>query len=414
MTIYPLPALRALALHTQGLDWPNGSEPAPSHDSIFETVDRLGAVQIDTLQMVARAHYLALWSRHGVYPTSLFDELAFLPGQRRTFEGWYHAACFIPMHEYRYQMPRQRKTREDGHTWYAHWIREPGNREMVAAVVERIRAEGGLRVSDFEHPASQRPAGGWWDWKPAKLALEYAYSYGELMIANRVNFQRVYDLAERVLPAWVDRSEPDAGERDRFWVERGAKAIGVGLPRNPGDYTWMKITVSRPIVADLLKQAVLVEVQGETLAGPQPLIVHRDNLPLLEKAASGELRPQRTTFLNPWDSFWWAQDRDEALWGFRHTIEAYVPAAKRLYGYYSMPILHKDRLVGRFDPKLERRTGLLRLKAMHLEEGIAPDEELARAVAAALRDFMAFHQARDLQIEACTPPAFGALLAKVL
>lgn len=402
---YPLAAVRALALHASLLDTPNGSEPPASRDTLYNTVHTLGAVQMDTLQMVSRAHYLTLWSRLGSYDRADFDSLAYNPSDRRLFEGWYHAACYIPTHEYRYQMPRQRKIRENGHNWYAHWINEPGNREAVAVAIERIRQEGGLRTRDFENPTHKR--GSWWDWKPAKVALEYAYAYGELMIADRPNFQRVYDLTGRVLPAGVDCTEPTAEARDRFFVERGAKAIGVGLPRNPGDYTWMKITTSRPIVKELLNQGILKEIACETMAGTQTLIIHRDNLPTLEKAASGDIQPNRTTFLNPWDNFWWPQDRDELLWGFKHLIELYVPAAKRTYGYYLMPILHKDRLVGRFDPKLERKTGLLCLKSLHLEPGVHPDETLAHDVAAALRDFMAFHHARDLAIESSNPPEFG-------
>ncbi len=412
MTIYPLAALRAFALHTLKLDTPNGSEPSPSLDSVYETVDQLGAVQIDTLQMVARAHYLAIWSRHGNYDQTLLDRLAFDPAERRTFEGWYHAACYIPTHEYRYQMPRQRKTREGGHHWYGKWIENPEHQALIEAVRGRIQAEGGLRTSAFDNSEARR--GSWWDWKPAKIALEYLYAYGDLMIADRPKFQRVYDLTERVLPSWVDQSEPTAEERDRFWVERGAKALGVSLPRNPGDYTWMNITRSRPIVADLLRQGILVEVQGETQTGVQTLIVHRDQLEGLQRAASGEIRPRRTTFLNPWDNFWWAQDRDEALWGFRHTIEAYVPAPKRIYGYYSMPILHRERLVGRFDPKLERSAKRLRIRALHLEPGIAPDDELAADVAIAMRDFMAFHRADELLIEAANPPEFAEKLMRAL
>jgi hypothetical protein len=410
MTIYPLAALRALALHTQLLDRPAEATPPPSLDSIYEVVDRLGAVQIDTLQMVARAHYLAVWSRHGTYDPSLFDQL--FSQERKFFEGWYHAACYIPMHEYRYQMPRQRKARDGGHNWYTDWINEPGNREMVVAVTERIRAEGGLRTSDFDNPERRR--GSWWDWKPAKMALEYAYSYGDLMIAERVKFQRVYDLTGRVLPSWVDTTEPTDAERDRFWVERGAKALGACLPRNPGDYTWMGVSRSRRIVTDLLKERVLVEIQGETMTDVQTLIVHRDNLPLLEQAASGRLSPQRTTFLNPFDNFWWAQDRDEVFWGFRHTIEAYVPAAKRIYGYYCLPILHKDRLVGRLDPKLDRKTGTLRIKALYLEPGVKPSEELVSGMAGAMRDFMRFHHAKELVIENSQPKGFAKKLLKAI
>jgi uncharacterized protein YcaQ len=412
MTLYPLAALRALALHATRLDTPNGHEPPPSPDAIYETVNQLGAVQIDTLQMVARAHYLAIWSRHGNYERALFDRLAFDPADRRLFEGWYHAACYIPTHEYRYQMPRQRQTREGGHPWYARWIENPEHQALIEAVRQRIRAEGGLRTGDFSNSQTRRNS--WWDWKPAKIALEYLYAYGDLMIAGRPNFQRVYDLTERVLPAWVDTSEPTAEERDRFWVERGAKALGVSLPRNPGDYTWMNLTRSRPIVADLLREGRLVEVQGETLKGPQTLIVHRDQVEALERAASGEICPRRTTFLNPWDNFWWAQDRDETLWGFEHKIELYVPAPRRIYGYYLMPILHHDRLVGRFDPKLERKSGLLKIRALHLEPGIAPDDELTAAVALAMRDFMNFHAAKELHIEYSNPPEFGDKLVKML
>jgi hypothetical protein len=412
MTTYPLNALRALALHTTLLDVPNGSERPASRDSVYEVANRLGAVQIDTLQMVSRAHYLTLWSRLGSYKRADFDALAFDPADRRMFEGWYHAACFIPTHEYRYQMPRQRRIREDGHSWYARWIHEPGNRQMVQAVIQRIRAEGGLRTNDFENPEHKR--GSWWDWKPAKVALEYAYAYGELMISDRPKFQRVYDLTERVLPAWADRNEPTAEERNRFFVERGAKAMGVGLHRNPGDYTWMNVTTSRPIVKELLRQGTLLEINGETLSGSQPLVIHRDNLPLLEKAAAGELQPQRTTFLNPWDNFWWPQDRDEVLWGFKHLIEVYVPEPKRIYGYYLMPILHNGSLVGRLDPKLERKTGLLRLRALHLEPGVPLADELVTGVAVALKDFMAFHEATDLHIERSEPGAFGEVLGKRL
>lgn len=412
MKTYPLSALRALALHAQGLDTPNAGEPAISRDSLYETIHALGAVQIDTLQKVARAQALTLWSRRGNYPAALLEDLAYNPADRKLFEGWYHAACYLPLTEYRYQLPRHRKTLTAGHAWYAEWSRSPENRALAEAVLARIRAEGGLRVRDFENPAQKR--GSWWDWKPAKIALEYLYACGKLEISQRINFQRVYDLPERVLPPGLDLSEPSAEERDRFWVLRGAQAIGVGLPRNPGDYTWMNISRSRPLLRELLATGELLEIEGETLDGVQKLILHRDSLPLLERAASGDLPARRTTFLNPWDNFWWAQNRDELFWGFEHLIEAYVPAPKRKFGYYLMPILHQDRLVGRLDPKLERKSGLLRLESLHLEPGVAPDEQLTQAVAATLRDFMKFHRASELQIALSRPPEFGQKLLKAL
>ncbi|HEY3313320.1 MAG TPA: crosslink repair DNA glycosylase YcaQ family protein [Anaerolineales bacterium] len=410
MTVYPLSAIRALALHASGLDGPNGSEPVPSLDSVFGMVERLGAVQIDTLQMVARAHYVTLWSRLGNYDPALFDQLANDSGSRRVFEGWFHAACFLPLSEYRYQLPTQQYMRENGHQWYTDWIKQPGNLEFMAGVLERIRNEGGLRANNLE--GEKRKFATWWDWRPEKLALEHLYSFGDVMIAGRVNFQRIYDLTERVLPDWVDRSEPSEAERDNFWLERGAKALGIGLARNAADYTWMKMGKARPLIAALIKAGRLLEVEGETLDGVKTLIIHRDHLPLLEKAAAGEIRAARTTFLNPFDNLWWAQGRDEAFWGFRQRLEAYSPAHKRIYGYFCLPILHKDRLVGRFDPKLERKTGLLRIKALYLEPGVEADEGLVADCASAMRDFMKFHKASELLIEKSEPGWFGEELSR--
>lgn len=412
MTVYPLAALRALALHATKLDTPNGAETPASLESVFETVDRLGAVQIDTLQMVARAQYVTLWSRHGSYDIALFDQLASDPEQRKVFEGWYHAACLIPIHEYRYQMPQQRYLRGNGHRWFGNWMEQPGNRELLETILERIRAEGSQRALNIK--GREHKHGTWWSWRPEKMALEHLYSFGDLMIAGRVNFQRIYDLTERVLPEWVDRSEPSAEQRDRFWLERGAKALGVAFPRNAADYTWMKLGKARPLIKELIKEGTLVEIQGETLQGVQTLVVQRDNLELLEKAAAGEIVPRRTTFLNPFDNLWWAQGRDEAFWGFRQRLEAYTPAPKRVYGYFCLPILHRDRLVGRFDPKLERKGGLLRLKALYLEPGVKPTDELVHDVAAAFRDFLSFHGAKELVIEKSEPEGFAKKLMKTL
>jgi uncharacterized protein YcaQ len=410
MTTYPTSALRAVALRTQGLAAANGTHPAPTRDSIYNAVEQIGCVQIDTLHMVRRSQYLVLWSRLGTYDPADFDALA-SAADRRLFEGWQHAATIIPLTEYRYQMVHQRNLREHPTNWYNRWLNETVQKDFVPQVLERVRREGALKVSDFE--SDGHTGGTWWNWRPAKVALEFLYAFGELMAADRVKFQRVYDLTERVLPKWVDTTEPTVEERDRFWVERGAKALGVCLPRHAGDYTWMKVSRSRPIVESLLADGILLPVKGQLADGKTAdLIIHRDNLPLLQQAADGELKADRTTFLSPFDSLWWASRRDEQLWGFHQSLEAYLPAPKRVYGYFCMPVLHKDRLVGRFDPKLERKDGLLRLKALYLEPGVKPDEELVRDATVAMRDFMTFHQAKELVIERSEPAAFGKKLLK--
>jgi uncharacterized protein YcaQ len=412
MTLYPAAALRAVALHAQSLNLANVLDRRVRTDRLFQVINKIGCVQIDTLHMVRRSQYLVPWSRLGTYIPTDFDNLIFGP-ERRLFEGWEHAATIIPLDEYRYQMPHQRNMREHPTTWYNRWLNELVNKEFVPLVLERVRREGALKVSNFE--SDGHVSGAWWNWRPAKVALEFLYSFGNLMIANRDKFQRVYDLTERVLPDWVDRSEPTVEERDRFWVERGAKALGVCLPRHAGDYTWMKVTKSRPIVEGLLKDRILLPVTGELASGKSSdLIIHRENLRLLEQAADGALKTERTTFLSPFDNLFWASRRDEMFWDFRQSLECYLPAHKRVYGYFCLPILHKDRLVGRFDPKLERKTGTLILRALYLEPGVKVSEELVGNVAGALKDFMKFHQARELVIERSEPAAFGRKIIKSL
>jgi hypothetical protein len=400
--------LRTVALHTQGLD---KAEDSPSaRETIYQTIEQVGCIQIDTLHMVRRSQYLVLWSRLGNYDPAEFDNLA-SSVDRRLFEGWEHAASLIPLTEYRYQLPHQRNLREHPTNWYNRWLNETVQKEFVPQVLERVRREGALKVSNFESDGHQ--GGTWWNWRPAKVALEFLFAYGELMISDRVKFQRVYDLTERILPEWADLTEPTVEERDLFWVERGARALGVCLPRHAGDYTWMKVARSKPIVEALIKAGILIQVTGLLENGKTgEFIIHRDNLPLLEQAADGALKAGRTTFLSPFDSLWWANRRDEQLWGFHQSLEAYLPAPKRQYGYFCLPILHKDRLVGRFDPKLERKTRILRLKTLYLEPGIEPDEELVTAVAARMHDFMEFHQARDLVIERSQPTRFAEELLK--
>jgi len=412
MTIYPNSALRAVALRAQHLHSANGNESTPTPDALYHVINQIGCVQIDTLHMVRRSQYLVPWSRIGTYAPELFDDLIFGP-ERHLFEGWEHAATIIPLAEYRFQMPRQRDLREHPSNWYNRWLNDLVQKDFVPQVRERIRREGALKVSNFESDGHK--GGTWWNWRPAKAALELLYAFGELMIANRDKFQRVYDLTERLLPKWVDRREPTVEERDRFWVERGAKALGICTARQAGDYTWMKVTKSRPQVEILLKEGILLPVKGKLADGKTAdLIIHRDNLPLLEQAADGALEAGRTTFLSPFDNLFWAARRDEMFWGFHKALECYLPASKRVYGYFCLPILHNDRLVGRFDPKLVRKTGTLILRALYLEPGIKAGEELVHDIAGALRDFMAFHEARELVIEHSEPASFGRKLMKAI
>jgi hypothetical protein len=285
---------------------------------------------------------------------------------------------------------------------------------MVELVYQRIRDEGALRASDFDYHGPKR--GSWWDWKPAKVALEYLFVRGDLMIVNRVNFQRVYDLTERVLPVWVDTTPPSLEQRDRYWVEQGMMALGICLPTQIAEYAFhMRRAYPKDIVAELLRQGVFVPVQGILVDGePHELVVHRDKVEDLQRAADGVISASRTTFLSFFDSLFWCRGRDLQFWNYRNLLEAYISESKRQYGYFCLSILHKDNLVGRFDPKLERKTGIMRIKALYLEEGVEPDEELVKGVATAMRDFMKFHHAKELVIDKSQPEGFAEKLLKVL
>lgn len=411
-TIYPLPAARTLALYAQGLTRPSHADQVPTQEMFQKTVERLGCIQIDTLNLVQRSHYLVLWSRLGTYQPADFDSLVYDQEKRSLFEGWQRVASFIPLKDYPYQLPRMQRMRENHSEGFLKWFDKEGH-ELMDMVLERIRMEGALRTADFEYHGPRR--GSWWDWKPAKTALEYLFAFGDLMITNRIHFQRVYDLTERVLPAWVDTTIPTMEQRDRFWVEQAALALGIAQPNQLIGYNYYQRGQARVALQALIDEGLLVPVDVRLAnADVQSFLVHRDNLELLQQAADAAIRAERTTFLSPFDNLWWAAGRDAQLWDFHQRLEAYTPAPKRVWGYFCLPILHKDRLIGRFDPKMERKQGLMRLKALYLEEGVEPDEALVSDVAYAMQDFVKFHKAKELVIEKSQPEEFGEKIMKMV
>ena len=424
----PLSAARAVVLHAQQLDAPL-VDGAPDADAIYDTVERVGWVQLDTLQMVRRSQYVALWSRLGAYDTAEFDRLIFGDGtinhgtadtdgdddgnERRLFEYWMHAACVIPLTLYRFAIPTMRRHANPPGKRRREWLQDPANIETLDAVMRHVREHGLARSADFERTDDRR--GTWWDWKPAKIALEHLYNTGELTIANRVNFQRIYGITDTVLPRWVDTAPPSEEEAYLTLLDKSARALGVCSPMQIPDYFHMKRTPAKPLVQRMLDEGTLVGVDVQMPDGTvAEQVVHRANLPLLERAADGEISPRRTTFLSPFDSLFWAKGRDMQFWGFRQILEAYKPAPIREWGYFCLPILRNGELIGRFDPKLERKDATLRLKHIYLEPGIKPDDALVADIAAAMRSFLSFHDATDLVIEQSTPRGLRRRLLRAL
>ena len=412
---YSLKAVRAVALRAQGLDAPTPRGFRARADDVYDAVRRVGWLQLDTLQVVNRAQYVTLWSRLGDYDTETLDRLAFDGGNdspdnaRRLFEYWAHAACLIPLAEYRCFIPMMRRRRQGRGGWHRKWASDPDNRRLTQTILAKIRADGAGKPSDFR--TEKKTPGAWWNWDDAKIALEHLYDVGELAIANRVNFQRVYDARERVLPRWVDASEPSEEDAFKRLLEISMKALGVCEPAQVGDYFHMKRTEAKPLVESLIADGTFVRVRATLADGEaRDTLIHRDDRRLLDMAADGAIKPRRTTFLSPFDSLFWARGRDERFWKFNQILECYKRAPDRIWGYFCLPILDGGRLVGRFDPKMERKTGVMRIKSLHLEPGVRPGARLAASVARAMRDFMRFHAARDLVIERSNPPEFSAKL----
>jgi len=412
-TVYPLNAARTLALHTQGLAQvnPPGFKPGPT--DIEAIVRQIGAVQIDTLQMVQRSQYLVLWSRLGTYNPADFDRLMYDPAWRVLYEDWLHAACIVPLTEYRYSLVRKHSARQNPNSWYERWLAEGEHVELMNGVLERIRLEGPLRTSHFKQHGPRR--GAWWDWTPAKRALEWLFAFGELMVSERVNFQRVYDLTDRVLPDWVDKRVPAPEEVELHLAETAVRCLGICSLDQAATYSYRKLAPTRAAMKRLLADGVIQPVKVALLNGQiLEMVVHHSHRHLLEQAASGIIKAERTTFLSFFDNLFWAKGRDEQFWGFVNHLEAYTPAPKRVYGYFSMPILHRDRIIGRFDPKLERKQSVLRLRALHAEPDVVLTDELIADLAGAMRDFMRFHKANHLVVEGSQPAVFGERLLAAL
>jgi uncharacterized protein YcaQ len=374
---------RRLALAAQGFLGPgsratgtpsgNGIRPGAGAGAatLRATLRRLGAIQIDSINVVARSHELVLAARVGLHDPAAFERLVY---QRRAgFEYWGHAASFLPIEHYRLFLPRMERMRQTGRGWWAD--SRAKNAHLYQPVLDRVRAEGPLAASAFREPGGTR-RGTWWDWAPAKDVLEDLFDQGTVMVHDRVRFERRYDLTERVLPAGLDLSTPAPQESALKLTMLAARALGVAAARDLADYFRLRPEHARPALAEAISSGLLqpVSVQG----WPKPAYL-LPGTPLPRRAAHAP------ALLSPFDALIWYRERTERLFGFHYRIEVYTPAHKRLHGYYTMPVLADGRLVARVDPKYDRQAGALVLRGLTIEEGVAPALAVATAAEAAAR-----------------------------
>jgi uncharacterized protein YcaQ len=342
------PALaRRIALAAQGFGRARPEQVGAGH--LGRLVDRLALHQIDSVNVLVRAHYLPAFSRFGSYDRGLIDRAAWgRKGERRLFEYWAHEASLLPLDLYplmRWRMERADRG-EIGWTRLRAFAR--GRRPEAEAVLARIRDQGPLAASDFE---GGRSASGWWEWSDAKHALEFLFWAGHVTTATRRNsFERVYDLSERVIPARIlALPTPDASEAQRRLIERAGRALGIATAAELRDYFRLKPAEADAAIAALAEEGVLQRV---SIAGLRvPAFLHRD-----------ARRPRRIdgqALLAPFDPLVWERTRTERLFGFRYRIGIYTPAEKREHGYYVLPFLMDERLVARVDLKADRARGRL-------------------------------------------------------
>jgi uncharacterized protein len=282
----------------QGLD--RRPVRAATKRDVLATIRRMGALQIDTIQVVARSPYLVLWSRLGAYEPRWLEELL---AEGEIFEYWSHEACFLPAEDY--PLYRQRMLDLTSHGWHysAAWVER--HRVQVEALLAHVRERGAVRSSDFARDDGK--SGGWWEWKTEKRALEMLFTAGELMIARRHNFQRVYDLRERVRPDWDDARLPDAQEVKHLLALKAVRALGVTTARWVADYFRTDKRATARAVAALAAEGALLSVNVE--GWKETAFVHPDHSQLIRSAAAGKLNPQLTTLLSPFDPLVWDRAR---------------------------------------------------------------------------------------------------------
>jgi uncharacterized protein YcaQ len=367
--------LRKIILGAQGLNLthPFGKGPA----SVVNTIEHLGYVQIDTISVVERAHHHVLWSRNPAYRHQWLDQ-----AQRKTrkvFEYWAHAAAFLPMKDYRFSLPVMEAFRKRKDRW------PKSSQSDMKKVLARIRETGPLMSKDFE---SSHKGGTWWDWKPDKWALQRLYQEGRLMVSHREGFQRVYDLPERIIPTDVDTSVPTLREYYEFLILQTIKAQGVAARNELIHLRHIEHKIFDEVLDKLMEKDEIILVQCD-----------KRKLYTSPKHLSARIRMQDCIhFLSPFDNMVIWRKRLKEIFDFDYTLECYVPAAKRKFGYFCLPVLWKDRFVGQADLKANRKASTLEVVKMHWNEP-GDKKSLFDAWKESLEAFAAFNDCEHVKLK---------------
>ena len=361
---YPLRAVAALFLERQWLDRPRGRRLTAA--TLRRLVENTGGLQMDSINVLDRAHYLTVWSRFGVYDRRTLDRLIYR--RRVLVEYWAHAACLVPATHLAWWRGAMRDYRTQ-HTGWSRFLRRNGR--MLRRVEDAIRERGPLGNADFGRPRPGGP-GGWWSWRPTTHALHYLWMTGRILVHSRVHFQKRFHVAERVLPGAFD-AEPMSREEFLTWhLRQGLHAMGAATATDLRMYLSfprLGAAALRRVLESQLASGDVVEIAVEGAPGRWYALA-RDRRSLA--AAARKRAPSRgTALLSPFDSFLWHRERTVRLFGFDYRIEVYTPGHRRVHGYYSLPILHDGQLIGRLDAKHDRPARRLDVRSVHFEPWFA-------------------------------------------
>src|SRR3990170_181759 len=355
---------RRIALAAQGFG--RAVDTVPGTRQLNLTIERLGLLQLDSVNVFERSHYLPIFARLGAYEKPALDRLAFAK-KGRYIEYWAHEAAIIPVDTWPLMRWRMQRFRDQASTNEAHWHHE--NQPMIDWLKAELAEKGPLPASAIEHDSNKR-SGPWWGWSDVKTGLEVMFRWGELVSAGRTRFERSYALPEQILPDEILGREVDGHEARKQLLSHAARAHGIGTASDLADYFRLKSADALPALRELEEEGELVPVSVQ--GWNRPAWLHRD--------ARIPRRIEATALLSPFDPVVWERNRAERMFGFRYRIEIYTPAPKRVYGYYSLPILVDDRLVGRIDLKSDRQNGVLRVQSAW-DESDAPVGTAARVAA---------------------------------
>ncbi len=400
---------RRLAVTRQRL---SGVRPPADAAGMLDVIRDLRCLQLDPISAVARSHLLVLWSRLGPFDTTHLDVL--LWQERKLFEDWAHAASIVLTEDYPIIRVLKRRHLTGDSLWvrrFRVWLKQ--NDVLRRHVLSEVRRRGPLLSRQIEDKAtSDWSSTGWNAGRNVDRMLAHLWHAGTIMVAGRSGGQKLWDLTERCLPPWTPRERLSDREVTRRAAHPALRALGVARPCDieqhfiRGQYAGFA-----KVLTDLHAEGRIVRVQigdrGD--AWPGAWYVHVDDLPLLDRLAGGGWQP-RTTLLSPFDNLICDRARTQVLFGFDYRIEIYVPPAQRRHGYYVMPILHKDRLIGRVDQKMDRSKGRLDVHAVYAEPDAPRSPDTARAVAGAIEDLAAFLGAREIAYGRRLPPAWRRAL----